>query len=152
MTQRRRWIWGNIHAVRHVLPPTSSILLVGLYAYGLFTFVLSTIGIVLTLTGALHFRSDIWPWLVVSMAFWFAMFALSGVINSGGGATRGIRRVRDVVVAVLLAFVTSAVAIGVQVVALFKGNPHRFDVIEKTDPKAKKPSLATISGPGFRSD
>ena len=50
--------------------------------------------------------------------------------------------------AVLLAFVTSAVAIGVQIVALFKGNPHRFEVIQKTDPKAKKPSLATISGPG----
>jgi hypothetical protein len=147
LTQRRRWLWGNIHAVRHVLPPTSSILLIGLYAYGLFTFVLSTIGIVMALTGTLHFRSTIWPWLVVSMAFWFAMFALSGAINSGGGATRGIRRVRDVAVAVLLAFVTSAVAIGVQIVALFKGNPHRFDVIEKTDPKSKKPSLATIPGP-----
>ncbi len=148
LKQRRRWLWGNIHAVRHVLPPTSSILLVGLYAYGLFTFVLSTIGIVMALTGALHLRPEIWPLLVVSMAFWFAMFGLSGAINSGGGATRGIRRVRDVVVAVLLAFVTSAVAIGVQIVALLKGNPHRFEVIEKTDPKSKKPSLATISGPG----
>ena len=148
LKQRRRWLWGNIHAVRHVLPPTSSILLVALYAYGFMTFILSTIGIVLALTGALHLPSEIWPWLVVSMAFWFAMFALSGVINSGGGASRGIRRVRDVVVAVLLAFVTSAVAIGVQIVALFKGNPHRFDVIEKTDPKSKKPSLATISDPG----
>jgi hypothetical protein len=148
LKQRRRWLWGNIHAVRHVLPPTSSILLVGLYAYGLFTFVLSTIGIVMALTGSLHLRPEIWPLLVVSMTFWFAMFGLSGAINSGGGATRGIRRVRDVVVAVLLAFVTSAVAIGVQIVALFKGNPHRFEVIEKTDPKSKKPSLATISGPG----
>jgi hypothetical protein len=128
--------------------PTSSILLVGLYAYGLFTFVLSAIGIVMALTGALQFRPEIWPLLVVSMTFWFAMFGLSGAINSGGGGTRGIRRVGDVVVAVLLAFVTSAVAIGVQIVALFKGNPHRFDVIEKTDPKSKKPSLATISGPG----
>ncbi|MGZ5298250.1 MAG: glycosyltransferase family 2 protein, partial [Actinomycetota bacterium] len=142
LTQRRRWVWGNIHAIRHVLPLRSSILLIVLYVYGLFTFVVSTIGIVLALTGALHFRSGIMPWLLVSMAIWLSMFALSGVINSGGGASKGIRRVRDVVVAVLLAFVTSVVAIGVQVVALLKGNPRRFEVIQKTDPKARNMSLA----------
>jgi hypothetical protein len=143
LTQRRRWFWGNIHAVRHVLPLRSSILLIGMYVYGLFTFVASTIGIVLALTGALDFQSSTILWLLVSMTIWLSMFALSGVINSGGGASRGIRRVRDVVVAVLLAFVTSAVAIGVQIAALLKGNPRRFEVIQKTDPKARKTSLAT---------
>ena len=143
LTQRRRWLWGNIHAIRHVLPLRSSILLIGLYVYGFFTYVASTIGIVLGLTGALHLPPSIIPWLLVSMAIWLSMFALSGVINSGGGAPRGIRRVRDVFVAVLLAFVTSAVAVGVQVVALIKGNPRRFDVIQKTDPKPRRTSLAT---------
>jgi hypothetical protein len=143
LTQRRRWLWGNIHAIRHVLPLRSSVLLVCLYVYGLFTFVVSTIGIVLALTGALPLQSSIAPWLVGSMALWLSMFALSGVINSGGGASKGIRRVRDVIFAVLLAFVTSAVAIGVQVVALLKGNPRRFEVIQKTDPKARKTSLVT---------
>jgi len=148
LTQRRRWLWGNIHAIRHVLPLRSSILLIVLYVYGLFTFFVSTVGIVLALTGALHLPSAIIPWLVVSMTLWFAMFALSGVVNSGGGASRGIRRVRDVIVAVLLAFVTSAVAIGVQILALIKGNPHRFDVIQKTDPKSKRLSLATTQDHG----
>ncbi len=148
LTQRRRWLWGNIHAIRHVLPPASTVLLIVLYIFGFFTFIVSTIGIVLALIGQLHFRSGIMPWLVFSMALWFSMFALSGAINSGGGASRGIRRVRDVVVAILLAFVTSAVAIGVQIVALLKGNPHRFEVIQKTDPKAKKASLATLPGLG----
>ncbi len=148
LTQRRRWLWGNIHAVRHVLPLTSSLLLITLYAFGLFTFVASTVGIVLALTGALHFPAGVVPWVVTSMALWFSMFALSGVVNSGGGASRGIRRVRDVAVAVLLAFVTSAVAIGVQVLALFQGNPHRFEVIQKMDPKAKKTSLVTIPDHG----
>ena len=148
LTQRRRWLWGNIHAIRHVLPLRSSVLLVGLYVYGLFTFVVSTIGIVLALTGALPLQSSIAPWLVFSMAVWLSMFALSGVINSGGGASKGIRRVRDVILAVLLAFVTSAVAIGVQIVALLKGNPRRFDVIQKTDPKARKTSLVTTSDHG----
>lgn len=112
------------------------------------TFVLSTIGIALTLTGALVVRSDILPWLIASVALWLSMFALSGWINSGSGATGPVRRLWDVIAAVLLAFVTSAVAIGVQVVALVKGNPHRFEVIQKTDPKAKKASLATLPDPG----
>jgi glycosyl transferase family 2 len=143
LTQRRRWLWGNIHAIRHVLPLKSSLLLIGLYVYGLFTFVVSTIGIVLALMGALHFPAGTLPLLLGSMAIWLAMFGMSAAINSGGGTSSGIRRFRDVVVAILLAFVTSAVAIGVQIVALIKGNPRRFDVINKTDPKEKKPSLAT---------
>ncbi len=148
LTQRRRWVWGNIHAVRHVLPLRSSVLLIGLYVYGIFTFVASTTGIVLSLTGALPLRSGVIPWLVVSMATWFSLFALGGVINSGGGASRGVRRVIDVVVAVLLAFVTSAVAVGVQIVALLKGNPRRFEVIQKSDPKPRSRSLAATPDHG----
>lgn len=148
LTQRRRWLWGNIHAIRHVLPLRSSVLLIGLYVYGLATYVFSTIGIALYLVGALHFQSSTIRWLLASMVMWLSMFALSGWINSGGGASRGIRRLRDVVVAVLLAFPTSAVAIGVQIVALFKGNPRRFEVIQKSDPKEKKTSLATAPDHG----
>jgi hypothetical protein len=148
LTQRRRWLWGNIHAIRHVLPLRSSVLLIGLYVYGLFTFVVSTVGIVLALTGAIHFPSGTMPWLLVSMAIWLSMFGLSGAINSGGGTSGGIRRFGHVAFAVLLAFVTSAVAIGVQIVALLEGNPHRFEVIQKTDPKAKKKSLATALDQG----
>jgi hypothetical protein len=148
LTQRRRWLWGSIHAIRHVLPLRSSILLIGLYIYGLFTFVVSTIGIALALTGKLHFESGVIPWLLVSMTIWLSMFALSGVINSGGGASGGIRRVRDVAVAVLLAWVTSTVAVCVQIVAFIQGNPRRFDVIQKTDPKERKTSLATSPDQG----
>lgn len=143
LAQRRRWLWGNIHAVRHVLPVRSSILLIGLYTYGIFTFVASTVGIALALAGVLAPSPSMTPWLLLSMALWLSMFAMSGVINSGGRTTRVGRQVRDVTVSVLLAFVTSAVAIGVQVVALFKGNPHRFEVIQKTDPKGRRPSLVT---------
>ena len=143
LTQRRRWLWGNIHAVRHVLPVRSSIPLVALYSFGIVTFLISTIGIVLVFTGVVRFSSSILPLLLVSTALWLGLFAISGWINSGGGGSSGLRRAWDVTAAVLLAFVTSAVAIGVQIVALCMGNPHRFEVIQKSDPKAKKQSLAT---------
>jgi hypothetical protein len=143
LTQRRRWLWGNIHAVTHVLPWRSSILLVALYSFGVVTFLISTIGIVLVFTGAVRYSSSILPLLLASTALWLGLFVISGWINSGGGESSGLRRAWDVIAAVLLAFVTSAVAIGVQVVALCMGNPHRFEVIQKSDPKDKKPSLAT---------
>ena len=117
LTQRRRWLWGNIHAVTHVLPWRSSILLVALYSFGVVTFLISTIGIVLVFTGAVRFSSSILPLLLVSTALWLGLFAISGWINSGGGESSGLRRAWDVIAAVLLAFVTSAVAIVVQVVA-----------------------------------
>ena len=82
------------------------------------------------------------------MISWLFMFALSALINSGGGASRGFRRAWDVVAALLLGFVTSAVAIGVQVVALIKGNPHRFEVIHKTDPRGRRASLVTPAEDG----
>ena len=78
------------------------------------------------------------------MVLWFSMFGLSGWINSGGDALRASAGCVTWWSRSLLAFVTSAVAIGVQFVALLK-EPHRFDVIQKTDPKAKKTSLATMS-------
>lgn len=150
LAQRRRWLWGNIHAVRHVLPLRSSVLLIALYAYGVFTFVLSTLGIVLTLTGIVTLSQRTVAWLIVSMTLWLSMFALSGIVNSTGNAITGLRRAWDVLAAVLLAFVTSAVAIGVQVVALFVGNPHRFDVIQKTDPKGGERSLLTAAEPALQ--
>ena len=58
LTQRRRWLWGNIHAVTHVLPWRSSILLVILYSFGVVTFLISTIGIVLVFTGAVRYSSE----------------------------------------------------------------------------------------------
>jgi len=65
LAQRRRWLWGNIHAVRHVLPLRSSILLIALYTYGVFTFVASTIGIVLGLTGSLNIGGNLLPLLLL---------------------------------------------------------------------------------------
>ena len=122
LTQRRRWLWGNIHAIRHVLPLRSSLLLVALYASGSSRSCLHDRDRARA-TGAVRFPSEHPPLLVTSMAIWLGMFAISGWINSGGGDHPGIRRAWDVIAAVLLAFVTSAVAIGVQIVALCMGNP-----------------------------
>ena len=148
LTQRRRWLWGNIHAIRHVLPLRIEHLLVG------------PVRLRHLHLRRVHASGSCWrsqarcTSIRASCRGWPARVgALARDVRAqrrdqlGGGAAHGIRRLRDVVVAMLLAFVTSAVAIGVQVVALFKGNPHRFEVIQKTDPKEKKPSLATLPEP-----
>ena len=92
---------GNIHAVRHVLPvpiehPAGRpVQLRDRHVP------FSTIGIVLVFTGAVRFPSSILPLLLVSTALWLGLFAISGWINSGGGESPGIRRVWDVIAAVL---------------------------------------------------
>lgn len=137
LVQRQRWLWGNIHAIRHVLPLRTTWPVILKYAQGTFTFVVSSLGIAFALTGRLHAVARLAPWLYGSLALWLVTFAFCGAINAG--ASRGWRRARNLLFAPLLAWVTSAVAIGVLVVALFKGDPGRFEVIEKTDPKRRQP-------------
>ena len=144
--QRRRWLWGNIHAIRYILPLRVSILLVAQYLFGLLTFLLSTAGIVLVLTGRIRLPSEVTALLWFSLSLWLGAFVVSGVISSSGGSASLIKRVKDVVIAPLLALVTSAVAVGIWFVALFEGNPRRFDVIEKVDPRARRTSLADTTG------
>jgi Glycosyl transferase family group 2 len=137
LIQRQRWLWGNIHAIRHVLPLRTTWPVILKYAQGTFTFVVSTLGIFFALTGRLHAVKHLAPWLYGSLALWLVTFAFCGAINAG--QSKGIRKLGNILAAPLLAWVTSAVAIGVLVVALFRGDPGRFEVIEKTDPKRKKP-------------
>ena len=54
--QRRRWMWGNIHAVvnRDVLPLRPAIRIAIRYGLSFFTFVGSGVALILTLTGHIH--------------------------------------------------------------------------------------------------
>jgi hypothetical protein len=129
MRQRRRWLWGNIHAVRRVLPVWSKIRIVAKYTFGVGAFVIPTVGVILSFSGALDL-----PWgarVVTYLSFvtWLGAFAVSGWINSGG-------RWRSTAVAVILAYVTSLMVVVVLLVTLLQGNPRSFEVIGKERPES----------------
>lgn len=129
--QRRRWIWGNIHAIRFVLPPGAKIRLVAKYLLGFAGYGASTTGVVLARLGVLDIPDAIRPLLMVSLVAFLISFAVSGWVNSGG---------RVPVVSVLLSFLTCAVSVFVLLVGIVRGNPRRFEVIQKVAVGASKPA------------
>jgi len=125
--QRRRWLWGNLWAVRHVLPVRSKIMLTAKYLFGFSTFFLAVTGIILKWCRLLAIPDALLPLLYASFGLWIIGFAGSGWINSGG-------RLRPTIGAVILAYVTSGTLILVLLITLFQGNPRTFEVIAKERP------------------
>lgn len=124
LKQRRRWTWGNIHAVLYIVSLKAKVLIVAKHIQGIVTFLLSSIGIVLDLTGVIDIPDFLRPLLFATFLLFIGSFALSGYINSGGS-------IKQAAISAVLAWVTSAVNIIILLLGIALGNPRRFEVIEK---------------------
>jgi len=124
--QRRRWMWGNVHALLHILPVGSKLLLGAEYLLiGFGSFFAAWVGAALDLLGLIQIPLVVRPLLVFSLVVWLCIFGLSGWMNSGG-------RARQSATALGLAWITSLCNVAVLLYALLLGNPRRFEVIDKT--------------------
>jgi Glycosyl transferase family group 2 len=138
--QRRRWMWGNIHAIvnRDVLP-LSAALRVGLrYVLSMFTFVGSGVALVLTRTGHLH-EPKIWFSVFwCSLVIWVLNFAASGWVNGGrredGQSSFDFwsNRIIQTFAAIILTPFSATFTVVALVTTLYMGNPKSFEVIGKT--------------------
>lgn len=133
LTQRRRWLWGNIHAVRYVLPLPVSALLITKYLLGFTTFFVAAIGILLHRLGMIDFSLEVRVLTFASLAMWLGLFAYAGWVNSGG-------QVKHALISMILAWITAAANILVLIVVFVQGNPRRFEVIEKVAPRKPVPT------------
>jgi glycosyl transferase family 2 len=122
--QRRRWTWGNVHAIARVLPPAAKVRLTAKYFLGFGSFSIATAGVLLDRAGTLDISPGIRPLLAISVVAFLGSFALCGWLNGHG-------RARDSAASVLLAFFTCGFNFFVLLIGLARGNPHRFEVIEK---------------------
>lgn len=129
LKQRRRWLWGNIHAVRAVLPPFAKARLVGKYLLGSLGYGIASGGVVLDRVGVIDIPAAMRPVLAMSVVAFLGSFALSGWLNSRARGTQTTH-------AVLLAFFTCGFNVFVLLTGLLRGNPRRFEVIEKVATKA----------------
>ena len=134
VTQRRRWLWGNVHAIRKVLPPIAKMRLAGKWLFGLAGYSIATSGVILDRVGVVDVPAGARPLLAASLVAFLGSFAVSGWLN---GRARG----RHSVAAVFLAFFTCGFNFFVQLIGFARGNPRRFEVIEKVggEPREKKP-------------
>jgi cellulose synthase/poly-beta-1,6-N-acetylglucosamine synthase-like glycosyltransferase len=138
--QRRRWMWGNIHAIFHrdVLPLGAGIRVGIRYLLSLYTFVASAVAVGLILSGAIRLEAWWYTLFWCSLVIWVANYAIGGWVNAGrreaGQTTLGFwtNRVWQTAAAVLLAPVTATWTMVALVSTIYMGNPRSFEVIAKT--------------------
>lgn len=130
--QRRRWIWGNVYAVRHgLLPPFATGVIAFRWVMGAITEVLVTAALVLVPLRIWRPSSSL-AWAVfASLLAWLGTFVAACWIGSkDDGASLG-RRILNTAVGTLLAPVTSFLTFYVLIWSLIKGDPKSFEVIAK---------------------
>lgn len=133
LIQRRRWLWGNIHAIKTVLPKPIAVILSLKYMWGSLIFVGSSAASIVDLARliggfgpGLPLSTTVRVCFLASIVAWLMLYGIVGWINSQ----------KSIVYTIFSMFpgawVTSIGSVLVLWVALFMGNPRRFQVIEKT--------------------
>jgi hypothetical protein len=151
--QRRRWMWGNIHAVvnRDVLPLRPAIRIAIRYGLSLFTFVGSGVALILTLTGHIHIPQVWFSLFYCSLAIWLLNFALAGWVNAGRRQADQTsfdywsNRIIQTIAAVVLCPFSASFTVIALITTLYMGNPKSFEVIGKT---AKTSDLEVYTAEG----
>ena len=136
LTQRERWLWGDLHAIRHrsALPLASAAVVTGKYLAGILALVCSAAGLYLRVTGAIPATSPVFQYAKLSILAWVAVFFACGWI--GASAERPARdndsRLLAGVLAVVMMPASLILTFAAIVVPLVKGNPGTFKTIRKT--------------------
>ena len=138
--QRRRWMWGNIHAIvnRDVLPLGPVIRISLRYVLSLFTFAASGVALVLDVLGKIHVAQAWYALFLCSLVIWLLSFAASGWVNAGRRETGQTamnfwgKRIFQTICAVILCPFSASFTVIALVVTLYMGNPRAFEVIGKT--------------------
>jgi hypothetical protein len=143
ITQRRRWLWGDIHGVLHrdVLSLPGAIVVVAKYLVGLVTVLFSLTGLYMKLTGRLPSSSPIYDVSKLSIASWLAVFFICGWIGASSRVSgrNADARLLNATVAVLMVPISSILTLIGIFIPLIQGNPRTFQVIRKTRARLGEP-------------
>jgi len=132
-TQRKRWTWGNMHAIGHrdVLPLSRALPLAAKYALDAMIWAGSLIGIALRVTGHLSSSSPAYDVSKLAVLCWLVMFFYCGWVAAESKPTSDIRLLHATAAAIMSP-ISSMLAFIVVVIAVCRGNPRTFEVIRKT--------------------
>lgn len=136
ITQRRRWLWGDIHGIMHrdVLSLRGAFLVAAKYLFGLITAAFSVAGLILRLTGQLPGQSSIYDIAKLSIIVWLAVFFACGWIGASSRVSgrSNDSRLLQAATAVVMLPVSSLLTLAGVLIPLVQGNPRTFQVIRKT--------------------
>jgi len=151
ITQRRRWLWGDIHGVLHrdVFSWPGAMVVVAKYVFGLATVVFSLTGLYLKVSGQLPASSPVYSVSKLAILSWLALFFSCGWI---GASSRVAGRSADsrllaAAAAVIMMPASSLLTLAGIFVPLVQGNPRTFQVISKTRQGGARSALAAQSHP-----
>lgn len=136
LIQRNRWIWGDIHAIRHraVLPLGGALLVSAKYVAGVLGLACSVAGLYLRATGRVPPTSGILNYAKLSVLCWTAVFFACGWIgaSSAHAGRDGDSRLLSGVVAVIMLPLSAALTFAAMVISLAQGDPRTFRTIRKS--------------------
>ena len=122
--QRKRWLWGNAHAISHILNWQSKVRVIWFYLSGVSILWISTVGLIMDVTGILHFDTSFRILFYITLAIWLGIYGYIGYFV-------GDRKIKHVLVSMALAWFTSVMNTVPICIGLFLRRPIKFDVIEK---------------------
>jgi Glycosyl transferase family group 2 len=122
--QRKRWLWGNAHAIANILDWKSKVRLLWFYITGVSILWISTVASILDLTGNLDFGPLERTLFYISLLIWLGMYGYIGYLVGDG-------KLKHILLSMLLAWFTSVMNTIPICVGLFFKKPVKFEVIEK---------------------
>lgn len=122
--QRKRWLWGNAHAIVNILNWKSKVRLLWFYMTGVSVLWISTAGAILDLTGNLDFGPLERILFYFSLFIWLGMYGYIGYLVGDG-------KLKHVLLSMALAWFASIMNTFPICVGLFFKRPVKFEVIEK---------------------
>jgi hypothetical protein len=134
--QRKRWVWGDFHAIarRDVLPRSRAAAIAAKYVADSVILLVSAAGVALRLSGEVSSAS---PWYGASrlaLLTWLAVFFAAGWVSAGGSVDgrNDDARLLAALTAVLFSPLSCLVTAAGLAWPLIAGNPRTFEVIRKT--------------------
>ena len=136
LTQRGRWLWGDIHGITHrqVLSRRAALLTLLKYLVGSTALLLSASGLYLRATGRIPGDSLIFTVGKMSVVAWVAVFFACGWAGAGSRVSSRTNdsRLLSATVAVLALPLSLLLTCAGVFIPLIQGNPRSFKVIRKT--------------------
>ena len=134
LIQRRRWLWGDIHAItrRDVLPLGPATLILGKYVVGVIALMASAAGLYLRATGGIPPSAGALDYAKLSIVAWVGVFFACGWIGAATAGQTSDARLLAGVEAVMMMPVSLILTFAAIVIPLGQGNPRSFEVITKT--------------------
>jgi hypothetical protein len=134
LIQRRRWLWGDVHAMtrRDVLPLGPAMLVLGKYVLGVVALVASAAGLYLRFTGGIPPTAAAFDYAKMSLLSWVGVYFACGWVGAATAGRTSDARLLAGLTAVVMLPVSLILSFSAIVIALGQGSPRTFAVITKT--------------------